>query len=52
LLHSPLFVLRNGAKMLAHTFRGVTLRTLFGLEDERRAFERYRALRQAERVYV
>jgi radical SAM superfamily enzyme YgiQ (UPF0313 family) len=51
-LHSPLFVLRNGAKMLAHTFRGVTLRTLFGLEDERRAFERYRTLRQAERVYV
>ena len=50
--HSPLFVLRNGAKMLAHTFRGVTLRTLFGLEDERRAFERYRTLRQAERVYV
>jgi hypothetical protein len=52
LLHSPLFVLRNGAKMLAHTFRGVTLRTLLGLEDESRAFERYRALRQAERVYV
>jgi anaerobic magnesium-protoporphyrin IX monomethyl ester cyclase len=51
-LHSPLFVLRNGAKMLAHTFRGVTLKTLFGLEDERKAFARYRAIRQTERVYV
>lgn len=50
--HSPLFVMRNGAKMLAHTFRGVTLKTLLGLEDERTAFARYRAIRQAERVYV
>jgi radical SAM superfamily enzyme YgiQ (UPF0313 family) len=50
--HSPLFVLRNGMTMLAHTFRGTTLRTLLGLEDERKAFERYRAIRQAERVYV
>jgi radical SAM superfamily enzyme YgiQ (UPF0313 family) len=50
--HSPLFVMRNGAKMLAHTFRGVTLKTLFGLEDERAAFARYRAIRQAERVFV
>jgi anaerobic magnesium-protoporphyrin IX monomethyl ester cyclase len=49
---NPLFVLRNGAKMLAHTFRGVTLKTLFGLEGERKAFERYRAIRQAERTYV
>jgi radical SAM superfamily enzyme YgiQ (UPF0313 family) len=50
--HSPLFVMRNGAKMLAHTFRGVTLKTLLGLEDERAAFARYRAIRQAERVFV
>ena len=50
--HSPLFVMRNGAKMLAHTFRGVTLKTLLGLEDERTVFARYRAIRQAERVYV
>ncbi|HZA55663.1 MAG TPA: radical SAM protein [Candidatus Udaeobacter sp.] len=49
---NPLFVLRNGAKMLAHTFRGMTLKTLFGLEGERQAFERYRAIRQAERTYV
>jgi radical SAM superfamily enzyme YgiQ (UPF0313 family) len=51
-LHSPLFIMRNGAKMLRHTFRGVTLKTLFGLEDERAVFARYRAIRHAERVYV
>lgn len=50
--HSPLFVFRYGAKMLAHTLRGMTSKTLLGLEDERKAFERYRAIRQAERVYV
>jgi radical SAM superfamily enzyme YgiQ (UPF0313 family) len=50
--HSPGFALRNGLKMLAHTFRGCTLRTLLGLEDERLAFERYRAIRRAERAYL
>jgi hypothetical protein len=38
--------------MLKHTFRGSTLRSLVGLEDERRAFARYRAMRRAERAYV
>jgi radical SAM superfamily enzyme YgiQ (UPF0313 family) len=52
LLHSPRFGLRHGARMVAHTFRGSTLRSLLGLEDPRRAFERYRAIRRAERVYV
>jgi len=52
LVHNPWFGLRHGAKMLRHTFRGSTLRSLFGLEDERRAFARYRALRKAERAYV
>src|SRR5467141_4961746 len=42
LVHNPLFGLRHGAKMLRHTFRGSTLRSLLGLEDERRAFARYR----------
>jgi hypothetical protein len=51
-LHDPLFVLRNGGKMLAHTFRGTTLKTLLGLEDERSAFARYRAIRQAEKMVV
>ena len=52
LVHNPLFGLRHGTKMLRHTFRGSTLRSLLGLEDERRAFARYRAIRRAERSYV
>jgi anaerobic magnesium-protoporphyrin IX monomethyl ester cyclase len=51
-IHNPRFVLRHGLKMLAHTFRGCGLRTFLGLEDERAAFARYRALRDAERVYL
>jgi hypothetical protein len=50
---SPGFVLRHGRRMLAHTFRGGSfVRALLGLEDERRVFERYRAIRRAEREYV
>ena len=52
LFRNPRFVLRQGKKMIAHTFRGCTLKTVLGLEDERKAFQRYRAIRQAERVYV
>ena len=52
LAHDPLFILRNGLRMFAHTFRGSTIRSLFGLEDERNAFARYRAIRKAERVYL
>jgi hypothetical protein len=37
--HDPMFVLRNGHRMLAHTFRGLT-------------FARYRAIRARERDYV
>jgi hypothetical protein len=47
--HSPGFVLKHGLSMLRHTFAGCSLRSLFGLEDERRAFERFRAIRQRER---
>jgi radical SAM superfamily enzyme YgiQ (UPF0313 family) len=50
--HSPLFALRHGREMLAHTFRGSRLRTFLGLEDERAAFARYRAIRSAERDYL
>jgi anaerobic magnesium-protoporphyrin IX monomethyl ester cyclase len=46
------FALRHGWKMIAYTFRGSTLRSLLGLEDERRACARYRALRARERDYV
>jgi len=50
--HEPLFVLRNWWKMLSHTFRGSSIRSLLGLENDRKAFERYRSLRSAERVYL
>ena len=52
LLHNPLFMLTHWPHILAHTFRGSTLRSLIGLEDERRAFERYQAIREVERAYV
>jgi anaerobic magnesium-protoporphyrin IX monomethyl ester cyclase len=52
LAHDPLFVLRNAPAMCRHTFRGSTVRTWLGLEDERAAFERYRAIRRAEREYL
>jgi radical SAM superfamily enzyme YgiQ (UPF0313 family) len=52
LKHSPGFVLRHGLGMLAHTFRGSSVRSLLGLESERKVFARYRALRRAEREYV
>ena len=50
--HDPWFVVRNGPKMLAHTFRGCTVGSVLGLEDNRKAFERYKAIRRQERVYV
>jgi anaerobic magnesium-protoporphyrin IX monomethyl ester cyclase len=52
LRHDPGFVARNGLRMLRHTFRGSRLRTWLGLEDERHAFERYRAIREREREYI
>jgi anaerobic magnesium-protoporphyrin IX monomethyl ester cyclase len=52
LRHDPGFVARNGLRMLRHTFRGSRLRTWLGLEDEQRAFERYRTIREQEREYI
>ena len=52
LKHSPLFVLRHGAEMVAHTFRGSTLRSALGLESERDVFNRYREIRRNERNYL
>jgi radical SAM superfamily enzyme YgiQ (UPF0313 family) len=52
MLHSPLFMMLNWPRILAHTFRGSTIKTMIGLEDERHAFERYRAIHRAERAYV
>jgi radical SAM superfamily enzyme YgiQ (UPF0313 family) len=48
----PTFVLRNAPRMLAHTFRGTTWRSVVGLETERQVFRRYKARRAAEREYV
>jgi hypothetical protein len=52
LRHEPGFVLRNSRRMLAHTFRGTTWRSLLGLEDARAVFRRYRAIRAREREYL
>jgi anaerobic magnesium-protoporphyrin IX monomethyl ester cyclase len=49
---SPLFLLRNAPKMFAHTFRGSTIRSFLGLEDERKAFQRFQAIRRVERERV
>lgn len=49
--HDPWFVLRHAPEMLAHTFRGCTLRSVLHLEDNRKAFARYKAMRQQERAY-
>jgi len=50
--HDPWFVIRNAATMFAHTFRGCSLRSMLGLEDGRKAFQRYKAIRCRERAYV
>jgi anaerobic magnesium-protoporphyrin IX monomethyl ester cyclase len=52
LAHDPWFVLKTGRRMLAHTFRGTTWRSVLGLEDTRTVFHRYRALRDRERQYL
>lgn len=48
----PLFVLRNWRQMLMHTFRGTSLRSILGMESDRIVFQRYRAIRSAERAYL
>jgi anaerobic magnesium-protoporphyrin IX monomethyl ester cyclase len=51
-VHDPVFVLRHAVEMCRHTFRGSTWRTWLGLEPERDAFRRYRAIRHREREYL
>ena len=46
-----MYVARNGLRMLRHTFRRTTLRTWLGLESQRDAFRRYKAIRRAEREF-
>ena len=50
--HEPMFVLRNWWRMLSHTFRGSSLRSVLGLESSRKVFARYRMMRNAERAYL
>ena len=52
LRHSPRFVMRHGLAMLRETFRGSSVRSWLGLEDDRVVFDRYRRLRRAERASV
>ena len=52
LRHDPWFVVTHAPQMLAHTFRGATLKTWLGLEDDHAAFARFKARRQAEREYL
>ena len=52
LAHSPWFVLGHALAMLRHTFRGSSLGSWLGLEDDRAVFARYQALRRAEREYI
>ena len=50
--HDPWFILSHAPQMLAHTFRGSTLRSVLGLEPERETFGRYKAIREIEREYA
>jgi len=50
--HDPWFVARNALAMAANTYRGVKLRTLLKLEDDRQAFTRYKQIRAQEREYL
>ena len=52
LRHSPGFVLRHGLQMFAHTFRGLSWRSLLGLESEHAVFARYKEIRRLERKYL
>jgi anaerobic magnesium-protoporphyrin IX monomethyl ester cyclase len=52
LSHDPWWVITRAPRLLAHTFRGSSWRTWLGLEDERRAFARFKTVRREEREYV
>jgi anaerobic magnesium-protoporphyrin IX monomethyl ester cyclase len=52
LANSPWFVLRHAPAMMAHTFRGSSLRSALGLEPERAVFARYQSRRRLEREYL
>ena len=51
-LHDPWFIVWHAPEMLAHTFRGCSVRSTLGFEDEHNAFKRYKAIRREEREYL
>ena len=51
LIHDPIYVTKHSIKMMRHTFRGSTIRNFLGLESEREAFKRYKAIRRREREF-
>jgi anaerobic magnesium-protoporphyrin IX monomethyl ester cyclase len=52
LCHDPWFVLTHAPQMLAHTFRGSSVRSALNLESDRVVFARYQAIRKAEREHL
>ena len=52
LRHYPGFVLSHAPRLLAHTFRGSSWRSVLGLESAREVFRRYQAIRRRERDYL
>ena len=52
LCHDPWFVLTHAPQMLAHTFRGSSVRSALNLESDRVVFARYKAIRTAEREHL
>ena len=50
--HDPWYIVRHAPEMFSDTFRGCTFRSMLGLEDDRKAFQRYKAIRAEEREYV
>jgi radical SAM superfamily enzyme YgiQ (UPF0313 family) len=50
--HDPWFVVSHAPQMMVHTFRGSSVRSMLGMEDQRKAFQRYQQIRRREREYV
>jgi anaerobic magnesium-protoporphyrin IX monomethyl ester cyclase len=51
-LHNPGYILRHAHRMFAETFQGSTFKTFLGIEDDHKAFERYRSIRRHQRTYL
>jgi len=51
-LHSPKYILRHAHRMFAETFQGSTIKSFLGLENNHKAYQRYRAIRTKQRAYL